>query len=208
MHVVSATDGRHGVRPHFGALRGEELARVRRREGEEVSRVLGLAEPIFLDLEDASLGQFTNPTGKALREFSSKLERVVEKHQPEVIVTWGPDGGYFHPDHCLTHAVVTQLVQASERPIRLFYFGISHDRLPNAGGPFAGFMGTDARYLTVHVPFTDEDLEAARRAFACHESQFTAETVKHLDEFLTQAWSGKVSFRPWFGGHQGNDLFE
>lgn len=206
VHLVYATDGRHGVRPHFGNLSGEELANVRRKEGEKVSRELGLDKPIFLGLEDSSLGQFTNPTGHALHELSRKFHDVVEKHRPDAIVTWGPDGGYFHPDHCLVNTVVTQVVQANSTPIRLYYFGVSHEALKGAKGPFSGFVGTDARYLTVHVPFTDADLAAARRAFACHDSQFTADTVKHLDQFLTHAWSGKVSFRPWFGEEKGDSL--
>lgn len=207
VQLVYATDGRHGVRPHFGNLSGKELAKVRRREGENVARELGLPEPTFLDFEDSSLGQFTNPTGHALRDLSGKLHQVIADECPDVIVTWGPDGGYFHPDHCLVHAVVTQVVQASERPIRLYYFGIAHERLRRAKGPFSGFIGTEARYLAVRVPFTEGDLAAARRSFACHESQFTPDTVKHLDEFLTQAWSGEVAFRPCFGDRKSNSLF-
>jgi len=207
VHLVYATDGRHGVRGHFGNVSGKELADVRREEGENVARELGLAEPIFLGLEDSSLGQFTNPTGHALRDLSGKLHEAIEDKKPDAIVTWGADGGYFHPDHCLVHTVVTQVVQASERQIRLFYFGIAHERLQNAKGPFSGFVGTDARYLTVRVPFSDADLAAARRSFACHQSQFTPETVKHLDRFLTQAWSGEVTFRPWFGEHESDTLF-
>jgi LmbE family N-acetylglucosaminyl deacetylase len=208
VHLVYATDGRHGVRSHFGNKSGSELIAIRRREGENVSRELGLASPIFLDLEDSSLGQFTNPTGHALRDLGSKLEQVIADASPDAIVTWGPDGGYFHPDHCLVHAVVTQVVQANDRPIRLVYFGISHEKLRNAKGPFSGFIGSDARYLTVRVSFTDTDLAAARRSFACHESQFTEDTVKHLDRFLTHSWSGEVTFRPWFGEHRGDDLFQ
>lgn len=207
VHLVYATDGRHGVRPHFGNLSGKDLANVRRREGENVALELGLAAPIFLDLEDSSLGQFTNPTGQALRELSSKLHHVFEETNPDVVVTWGADGGYLHPDHCLVNAVVTQVLQASAPAVRLYYFGISHEKLRNTKGPFSSFIGTDPRYLTIRVPFTDADLAAARRSFACHESQFGPETVKHLDHFLTEAWSGEVTFRPWFGNHESNDLF-
>ena len=207
VHLVYATDGQHGVRPHFGNLSGKELANIRRREGESVARELGLAEPIFLDLEDSSLGQFTNPTGHALRELSGKLHAVFEDTKPDAIVTWGPDGGYFHPDHCLVNAVVPQVVHASDRSIRLYYFGISHEKLRNTKGPFSAFIGTDSRYLTVRVPFLDADLVAARRSFACHESQFGPETVRHLDHFLTEAWSGEVTFRPWFENRESNDLF-
>ena len=206
VYIVYATAGEHGVRPHFGVDRGPKLGEVRRREAEAACRELGIKPPIFLGIEDGSLGQFTNPPGKILREATHKLEKVLDDLHPSAIVTWGPDGGYGHPDHRLMQDVITQLVQAGS-DYRLYYFGISHENLKDASGPFFGFFPTDSRYLTVQVPFTDADLDAARRCFACHKSQFSDETIAHLDRFLTKAWSGQVSFRPWFGDHSSNDLF-
>lgn len=208
VYIVYATDGEHGVRAHFGMMRGPELGKYRRQEAEAVCRELGIKPPIFLGFEDGSLGQFTNPPGKVLHELAIKLQAVVDEVRPGVVVTWGPDGGYGHPDHRLFQDVVAEVVQASADPIRLYYFGISHEELKATSGPFSRFLSTHSRYLTVHVPFTDTDLAAARRAFACHKSQFTDETVAHLDRFLTQAWCGKVSFRPWFGEQHGDDLFQ
>ncbi len=208
VYLVYATDGEHGVRPHFGMERGPELGKHRRGEAECVARELGIKPPIFLGLEDGSLGQFTNPVGRALREMAAKLRKIFDELRPDAVVTWGPDGGYGHPDHRLVQDVVTELVQASEDPIRLFYFGISPEQMQGTSGMFSGFFPTHSRYLTVHVPFAEADLAAARRAFACHQSQFTDETIDHLNRFLTKAWSGSVSFRPWFGESGGEDLLE
>ncbi|MGZ4788173.1 MAG: PIG-L deacetylase family protein [Terriglobales bacterium] len=207
VYLVYATDGEHGVRAHFGMKQGRELGKHRRHEAECVSRELGIKPPIFLGLEDGSLGQFTNPPGKHLRDMTHKLQKVFDELHPNVVVTWGPDGGYGHPDHRLVQDVVTELVQSSDQPIRLYYFGISHESLKGTSGPFSGFFPTNSRYLTVHVPFTDGDLAGARRSFACHKSQFSDETLKHLESFLTKAWSGRVSFRPWFGQHESDSLF-
>ena len=207
VYLVYATDGEHGVRPHFGMKQGPELAKCRRREAECVCRELGINPPLFLGLEDGSLGQFTNPPGKILREMTAKLRKIFDELRPDAVVTWGPDGGYGHPDHRLIQDVVSELVQASREPIRLHYFGISHEQLQGTTGAFSGFFATNSRYLTVHVPFTEADLAAARRCFACHQSQFTEETIAHLDHFLTKAWSGTVSFRPWFGNHESDSLF-
>ena len=206
VYVVYATAGEHGVRSHFEIPPGLTLGECRRLEAECVCRELGIQPPIFLGIEDGSLGRFTNPIGKHLRELTTGLQEVLDRLRPNAIVTWGPDGGYGHPDHRLAQDVVTQLVQASPDPIRLYYFGISHQQLKNASGPFAGFFPTDERYLTVNVPFADADLAAARRSFACHKSQFADDTIAHLDHFLTKAWSGRVSFRPWFGQEKSDNL--
>jgi LmbE family N-acetylglucosaminyl deacetylase len=207
VYLVYATAGEHGVRAHFGMKEGAELGKHRKQEAESVCRELGVKPPIFLGLEDGSLGQFTSPPGKHLREMARSLGKIFDDLHPNAVITWGSDGGYGHPDHRLVQDVVTELVQASEREIGLCYFGISHEHLQGTAGVFSGFFPTHSRYLTVHVPFTEVDLAKARRSFACHKSQFADETVHHLDRFLTKAWSGKVSFRPWFGGRESDSLF-
>lgn len=207
VHVIYATAGERGVRQHFQIPAGMTLGECRQREAACACRELGIRSPIFLGFEDGSLGELTSPPGKILRELTAKLRAMLDELQPNVIVTWGPDGGYGHPDHRLVQDVVTELVQSGATTSQLYYFGISHERLKSASGPFAGFLATDARYLTVRVPFGDADLAAARRSFACHQSQFTEEVIAYLDSFLTQAWSGSVSFRPWFGDRKSQDLF-
>ena len=208
VYVVYATAGEHGVRQHFTVPPNMTLGQCRRLEAEAASRELGIKPPIFLGLEDGSLGQFTSPPGKLLRELTSKLQTVFDDLRPNAIVTWGPDGGYGHPDHRLVQDAVTQLVQSGATSSRLYYFGVSHEQLKHTSGAFSGFFPTDARYLTVSISFTDADLAAARRSFACHKSQFADETVVQLDRFLTQAWSGQVRFRPWFGNRPSDDLFK
>lgn len=208
VYIAYATAGEHGVREHFRVPKGKTLAEVRQEEAAAASRELGIKPPIFLGLEDGSLGEFTNPPGKHMRELTAKLQKVLDEHHPDAIVTWGPDGGYGHPDHRLVEDAITELVQRGGTTSRLFYFGIAREQLEGTAGPFSAFLTTDARYLTVHVPFTEADLECARRSYRCHQSQFTEQSIEYLDRFFTRAWSGKVSFRPWFGYIGGDNLFE
>jgi LmbE family N-acetylglucosaminyl deacetylase len=207
VYLVYGTDGQHGVRQHFPIPPNMTLGEVRREESQCVARELGAKPPIFLGLEDGSLGQFTSPVGKNLRELTTKLQQVLDDLRPDAIVTWGPDGGYGHPDHRLMQDVVTELVQTGSTSSRLYYFGIAPEQMKGTSGPFSAFLPTDSRYLTVHVSFTEEDLGAARRSFRCHQSQFTEEIIAYLEGFFIKAWSGRVSFRPWFGDLRGDDLF-
>jgi LmbE family N-acetylglucosaminyl deacetylase len=207
VYVVYGTDGQRGVRPHFQIPPGMTLGEVRRREAECASRELGIKAPIFLGFDDGSLGEFSNSPGRVLRELQDALEKVFEDLNPDAVITWGPDGGYGHPDHRLMQDVVTQIVQSSRTHYGLYYFGISRESMQGTSGPFSGFLATNARYLTVQVPFQDADLAAARRSFRCHQSQFTEDTLHDLDAFFTSAWSGKVSFRPWSGEKHGDELF-
>src|SRR3954469_10289663 len=88
VYLAYATDGEHGVRAHFGMKQGPELGKLRRQEAECVCRELGIKPPIFFGFEDGSLGQFTSPPGKVLRELTSKLRKVLDDLRPNSIVTW------------------------------------------------------------------------------------------------------------------------
>lgn len=206
VYVIYATAGERGVRPHFQIPPSMTLGQCRQLEAQSACRELGIKPPIFLGIEDGSLGEFTSPPGKLLRDLTQKLQKILDDLQPNAIVTWGPDGGYGHPDHRLVQDVITQLVQSGATQANLYYFGVSHESLKGSEGPFSGFFATNSRYLTVRVPFTEADLAAARRSFSYHRSQFSDEIIAHLDRFLTQVWSGKVSFRPWFGEKESDDL--
>ena len=46
-----------------------------------------------------------------LSAIVAKLEQVIRDVAPDAVLTWGPEGGYGHPDHRLVSAVVTQIVQ-------------------------------------------------------------------------------------------------
>jgi LmbE family N-acetylglucosaminyl deacetylase len=63
---------------------------------------LGVTDVIAYDRGDGTLtGQsFEDLVGLALDEISG--------HRPDVIITFGPDGGYHHPDHVRTSEVATE----------------------------------------------------------------------------------------------------
>src|SRR5438034_1257814 len=66
---------------------------------------------------------------------------------------------------------------------------------------------TDPRFLTVRVPYEAKDLAASRAALACHKSQFRAEELEPLAQFMDQVLGGRVYLRPWFGAAQADDVF-
>jgi LmbE family N-acetylglucosaminyl deacetylase len=97
-------------------------------------------------------------------------------------VTWGPDGGYGHPDHRLVSAAVTQVVQSRKSPMRLFYVGFSLEEveLLDDVDPGAHWHATDPNYLSVRIPVTKRDQTAPVHSLECHKSQFSPEDMKKL----------------------------
>ncbi len=93
-YLVTATRGERG---RFGSLgKGAdpaEVGRVREAELRAAAAVLGIREVSILSYPDGAVDQVEATT--ALRAVVSDIRRI----QPDVIVTFGPEGAYGHPDH-------------------------------------------------------------------------------------------------------------
>lgn len=192
----------------MGIPAGPEMARVRAEEARCSCRELGIEPPTQLGFRDGELGMSIGSPGSYLREVVRAIRRLLAELRPDAVITWGPEGGYGHPDHRLVGAVVTQVVQSGVKgaPTRLFYPALPADRLPRRpGDPI--WAVTDPRFLTVRVPYDAVDLAATRRAFACHQSQFTDERREVLVNWLHETQGGRVYLRPWLGCRTTDDVF-
>jgi LmbE family N-acetylglucosaminyl deacetylase len=93
-YLVTATRGERG---RFGS-RGTghdpaEVGRVREAELREAAAVLGIRNVSILNYPDGGLDKVEAAT--AIRAVASHVRRI----QPDVVVTFGPEGAYGHPDH-------------------------------------------------------------------------------------------------------------
>jgi LmbE family N-acetylglucosaminyl deacetylase len=93
-YLVTATRGECG---RFGLLgkSGDpfEVGRVREAELRAAAEVLGIREVSILSYRDGAVDRVQ--AEDAIRAIVSHIRRI----QPDVIVTFGPEGGYGHPDH-------------------------------------------------------------------------------------------------------------
>src|SRR5438309_6548905 len=88
----------------------------KRREAEVLAaaKVLGLHRVEFLDYLDGELDQ-ADPT-EAITKIVGHLRRV----RPDVVVTFGPDGAYGHPDHIAICQFTTTATIAAADAARVF----------------------------------------------------------------------------------------
>lgn len=198
VQIIYATSGDRGT-AFSGLDTGDELARLREGEAQCAANALGIGEPIFLREGDATLGiRAHDPDSPALR-FLDGVRQLLAGRKPDIVITWGPDGGYGHADHRMVSALVTQAVQEldSERPA-LIYPGIRNGTLPPI--PELKYWGTsDPALLSVSKPYEAEDLAAAHAAVGCHVSQFDEATRAGLAPLFDQSiWQRAVHFRPAF----------
>ena len=209
VYLAIATKGEKGINVRAGIPGGEPLAKARAEEAACACRQLGIEAPFLFGLNDGELGAISSPLGHNIQEVADKVEKLIADLHPEVVLTWGADGGYGHPDHRLVSEAVTQVIQASKSNPKLYYVGFSPDQVKfiNEMWPMK-WHTTDPTFLTVNVSFTKNDLSAAHRALECHKSQFSAEEMQKFENALDRGWNGTVSFRPWFGDHKSDDLLK
>jgi LmbE family N-acetylglucosaminyl deacetylase len=208
VHLIVATDGAAGGQ-NTSIPRGPELARARAEEARCATDALGAAPPILLDFPDGQLGNYAEDPLR-LFKLTQRVHEELQRLRPDALITWGPDGGTGHPDHRLVSAVVTQLVRtgAPGVPERLFYAS-----LPEAAMKVASPRGVppmlipDAKHLTTRVPFTQPDLESAKRSLSCHKTQFPPEVIAKVAESAKAVWNGVVPVSPAFASAGKDDLF-
>lgn len=177
---------------------GEALGEARLQEAVCAGKALGSPMLHSFNRGDGRLGIAAHHEGSAATALLGDLQPLVAFSN--LILTWGPDGGYGHADHRMVSALTTQLVQAmpaATRP-RLLYVGIPAGTLPPVP-EMAQWATTNPALLAETIPYTPADLDAAKAAAACHVTQFDAATrAGMMPLFDATIWRGKVHFRPAF----------
>ena len=204
--LALATAGERGAPADGSIAAGPALAAVRTGEAQCSARALGIPAPRFLGFEDGSLGEATRPPGSRLKALGTAIGTVITETRPSAIVTWGPDGGYGHPDHRLVSAVTSAVVMGAETPLPLFYIGLPAKGLAAHPPRIMAWTGTADALLSVRIPFTAADAAAARTAALCHRSQFaSAAIVDAITAELEPVLAGASHLRAAHP-HSGNPL--
>jgi LmbE family N-acetylglucosaminyl deacetylase len=170
---VSATAGEHGT-DDPAAWPPERLGRLRRGEAAAAMRILGIDDHRWLGFEDGCLAAVDPEAG--IEEVVSLLEDV----SPDTVLTFGPDGMTFHPDHVAIHAWVTAAWQRRDRSPRLLYAALEAEQGRRFGDLLEAWgvymtderpVPVDAADLILHATLTSRVLERKLAALAAMASQ-------------------------------------
>lgn len=116
----------------------DDLGQQREQELREACRILNIEPPLFLGYHDSGRFERTrHDDPKALMnvdllELEQTLRDVIAEHQPQVVLTFDPHGGYGHIDHLqiqrATHAAFFSTGHLPYGgPQRLFYTLLSQE---------------------------------------------------------------------------------
>src|SRR6202035_6077350 len=89
----------------------EEVVRIRRAELERSCAILGVSDLEMLGYRDSGMDGWDangNPDAFCnvpVEDAAAKLGKLIEKYQPQVLVTYDENGAYGHPDHIQAHRV-------------------------------------------------------------------------------------------------------
>ena len=120
--VISATRGEAGESSIAGLDDPERLGVVRERELREAMRQLGVSDVRLLGYRDS--GMAGSPSAEDPHAFirvpvetvAARLVPHIRSVRPHVIVTFGPEGLYGHPDHLHMHHVALRAIQIAADP--------------------------------------------------------------------------------------------
>ena len=126
---VSATAGELGTDDPT-SWPPERLGRVRRWEAAAAMAVLGVTEHRFLDLPDGGLADL-DPDAPVAR-----LAELLAEVEPDTTLTFGPEGGTFHPDHQTISRWVGLAWEKAGRPGRVLHAALTEDHLQEWGARY------------------------------------------------------------------------
>lgn len=192
--LVSATRGEVGQISDASNATAETLGEVRERELVAAMNEIGITDVRFLGFRDSGMdGSDDNRHADALAnsttdEVARRIVAIIEVLNPDVLVTFSPEGIYLHPDHVAAHRASVRAVElleekASEAVPQFVYFATTPREWiqllrDSPGNPFAdepeervAQMGVPIEQIT-HIIDVSGYLDRKQSALRQHRTQF------------------------------------
>lgn len=229
-YLLMATWGERG---RFGVNGGkpgiEILAKVREGELLNAARELQMKEVSFLDYLDGDLDK-SDP-----EEIIARIAMHIRRVKPQVVVSFGPDGGYGHPDHVAISQFTTAAIQKASDPAfltaayrphsvsKLYYLAWTQEKWDlyqeslkklssRVDDEIREVSAFPAWYISTRID-TSAHWETAWRAIQCHRTQMEMYDQNLISEESHKSLWGDQQFYRVFSTVNGgrakeSDLFE
>lgn len=181
VRLVIATDGKYS--PLATSLpEGDALGAVRRDESRCAAKALGIPPPVFLSIDRLDTRNGVRPYLDGRKKFLARLSEQLATVRPDVLLTFGPDGEYGHPEHIVASAALTELLLRDGLVGRYPLYYLAWQREQVLDDDSLSFV--DPAYLGAVARFSDEDERKSFEAGRCYASQFTPQ---EMDEMVKEA---------------------
>jgi LmbE family N-acetylglucosaminyl deacetylase len=192
--IVTITDGEEGF-PADDPRPPSEKAAQRRDELRTAMDAIGVEDIRFLGIPD---GKVADVPGETL---VSQIVEIITDVQPDLIVTFGPDGITGHPDHIANSRIATEAWLRTDCG-DLLYTAKTTNWLEEWREQHDGFgiwmtaepIGVSVEDIAVIVDLDGAELAQKRAVLAAHKSQ-TALVAEMFGEEQYQQWVREETFR-------------
>lgn len=120
VHTICVTGGDAGQNARTEAKRS--LAALRREEYRNAAKILGIRKTHCLGYEDGKL------SNSLYHEIAGKIERIIKKIDPKILLTFEPKGVSGHIDHIAVSMITTYVFKKQEKIKKLMYYCIMDKR--------------------------------------------------------------------------------
>jgi LmbE family N-acetylglucosaminyl deacetylase len=124
-------DGPHGVKPGEPGHDEAAVVAVRRRELAASCAILGVSHLELLGYRDSGMDGWSQNTAEGafwtipVDQAAARVGALMERYQPQVVVTYDEHGFYGHPDHIQAHRVTMAAAESTGVPSKVYYTAIS-----------------------------------------------------------------------------------
>ena len=175
---IVATDGRNGKKL-LRTLPEDSIAKIRKRECECSCEKLGIKPAVQLGFPDG-LGMRTNIMEffKITKSIKEILKTKIAEVNPDLIITFGPEGDSGHGDHRIIGDITTEIILREGWAERypLYYYGWTKKQAAKFGVEELNYI--DEKYFNVSVSFDQEDENKYFESIRCYKSQYTHEELE------------------------------
>lgn len=193
---VTATRGELGSTDEVRWPPGPQLAQTRARELAACLAELGVTEHIWLDYPDGGCADVDEA------EAIARLRAIADDVQPDTVLTFGPDGATWHPDHIAVSDWTTRAMDGTGAAVH--YTSITPDwyaLMSQFVEPSMVMMADKdplvhpIEALSIHAVLDGDLLESKYRAMLCQESQ-VGPLLELAGEDNFRRMLAEESFRP------------
>ena len=191
VHLLTATRGEAGSCGDPPLCRADELPAVRERELLCACAALGTEPPDLLDYRDSALADVDEEVAVA------RVMASIRRLQPQVLLTWPPDGLSGHPDHVAVSqwtalAFQQAAVLGPDAPAALYHLAVPRSVAQALGLSHLHAVPDEQVTLTVDVSLVWEQKLAAIR---CHRTQVGGSPILAASEEKQRLFLEREHFR-------------
>jgi len=169
------------------------------------------AEPIFLGMGRLAPDFRKGPRGyfQKIKKLKAVLTEKIQSINPDVIITFGPDGESGHFEHRITSSMVTELILYNGWVDRYPLYFMGWPKEENPPEQLSGTGEVDEKYLSVAIHFSNEDEATAFESLKCYQNQFSPKDIQERKDEMDADKANIFYFRQFVvSGKIKKDLFD